>query len=601
MSAKSSPDGKNSGRKGSGDNRAALGILGLCGVGWAYTMWPRALDALDGVDWPQVAAWGGTGVMGSAVAAAAVRAPVWRRRAAGEAQSAGEPVGRRSAAREAQAAEEQPEAVRDETVWLGGEEDAEDALDEAEFAQEAEPQSPVPAGSPQVTEPLPPLLTPEPDQAAGTELDEAPKLIAALKLDYPSGRPRTVSRYSVDLGTEWVIELPPGGVYGDVASKPDVVASWLDVPPERLTLRPVDGDLRKVVILVLNEEIYSRVPALPDPVEAASRGVIPVGYDMHGHITEITSPVGDTHVLIAGSTGGGKTEEMKWLAFFALVNGWDLVLVDGKGDGDFAYLAKACLIYAEVPDHEEMMDIISRVEDEHMKRASANSASVAQGKGKLAHKPLLFIIDEVSTYTDEADTPKQKNEFEAKLKVASRKFRSSQILVVLSTQNPKAEVINTSIRGNHRVRIALGCADSSQSDVILNKGTAKSGFDASKLPEVAGAAILQVKDRNREMRGFMVSDEEINAAVDARLHARRANENDTVRLSREAYGDDEFLGTREFAERLRSLGVQIPETADDTALGKAVSAWLAAGLGRSVPAVQNGRVRGRWLRDITAP
>ncbi|MFF7098347.1 hypothetical protein ACFY9A_39165 [Streptomyces rubradiris] len=439
------------------------------------------------------------------------------------------------------------------------------------------------------------------DQAVEPELDEAPKLIAALKLDYPAGKPRTISRYSVDLGTEWVIELPPGGVYGDVASKPDIVASWIGVPLERLTLRPVDGDLRKVVILVLNEGIYSRVPALPDPVEAAGRGVIPVGYDMHGHITEIPSLVGDTHMLIAGSTGGGKTEEMKWLAHFALVNGWDIVLVDGKGDGDFAYLAKVCLIYAEVPDRDEMVEIISRVEDEHMKRASANSASVAQGNGKLAHTPLLFIIDEVSTYTDEADTSKQKNEFKAKLKVASRKFRSSKILVALSTQNPKAEVINTSIRGNHRVRIALGCADSSQSDVILNKGTAKSGFDASKLPEVAGAAILQVKDRNREMRGFMVTDEKINAAVDARLNARRANENETVRMSREAYGEEEFLGTREFAERLRSLGVSIPETADDGAPGKAVSTWLAAGLGRSVPTVQNGRVRGRWLRDITAP
>ncbi|MFL4910704.1 type IV secretory system conjugative DNA transfer family protein [Streptomyces sp. MMS24-I2-30] len=599
MSAKSSPDGKNTGGKGSSDNRAALAILGLCGAGWAYTMWPSALDALEGVDWPQVAAWGGVGVMGSAVAAAAVRVPVRRHRAAGEAQSAGEPVGRLSAAREAQAAEEQPEALRAETVWRGGEEDAEDALG-AGSAWEAEPQSPVPAGSWGAAEPVPAVLTPEPDQTAGPELDEAPRLIAALKLDYPSGKPRTVSRYSVDLGTEWVIELPPGGVYGDVASKPDVVASWVGVPLERLTLRPVDGDLRRVVILVLNEEIYSRVPALPDPVEAAGRGVIPVGYDMHGHITEIPSPVGDTHVLIAGSTGGGKTEEMKWLAFFALVNGWDLVLVDGKGDGDFAYLAKACLIYAEVPGHDEMMDIISRVEDEHMKRASANSASVAKGEGKLAHKPLLFLIDEVSTYTDEADTAKQKNEFEAKLKVASRKFRSSQILVVLSTQNPKAEVINTSIRGNHRVRIALGCADSSQSDVILNKGTAKSGFDASKLPEVAGAAILQVKDRNREMRGFMVGDEEINAAVDARMSHVQENEDDATRMVRQAYGEDTFLSTIEFAERLRSLGVVIPE-GDARTVGAAVTEWLADNGLNASPAPREAGVRGRHLDAVLRP
>jgi hypothetical protein len=585
MSEESPPGRKSKAGKGNSDNRAALGILGLCGAGWAFTMGPSALEAAQGVDWPLVAAGGAVAVTGSVMAVVVVKGTAALRRAAHESRTVAE----------------QPEVVQDGTEWF-----AEEEVTADESVVEAAPPFLVPTGTDHrdpdgaAAASTPPPLVPEAGEAPRPELDEAPRLIAALKLDYPSGKARTISRYPVDLGKEWVIELPPGGVYGDVASKPDIVASWLGVPLERLTLRPVDGDLRKVVILVLDEEIYSRVPGLPDPVEAASRGVIPVGYDMHGHITEIVSPVGDTHVLIAGSTGGGKTEEMKWLAFFALVNGWDLVIVDGKGDGDFAYLAKACLIYAEVPDHDEMMDIISRVGDEHFKRASANSASVAKGEGKLAHKPLLFLIDEVSTYTDEADTTKQKNEFEAKLKVASRKFRSSKILVVLSTQNPKAEVINTSIRGNHRVRIALGCADSGQSDVILNKGTAKAGFDASKLPEVAGAAILQVKDRNREMRGFMVSDAEINAAVDERLNHAQENEDDATRMVRKAYGEDAFLSTTEFAERLRSLGVDIPE-GDSRTIGAAVTEWLADNGLNASSAVREAGVRGRHLDAVLRP
>ncbi|MFE0137835.1 hypothetical protein ACFWY6_40695 [Streptomyces sp. NPDC059037] len=435
------------------------------------------------------------------------------------------------------------------------------------------------------------------DAVASFQIDEAPKLAAALKLDYAAGKPRTLSRGRVELGEEWVIELPPGGVYGDVAGKSERVISWLGADATRVTMRPGPTS-RHAVITVLDQPVYSRIPDLPDPMEAANRGVIPVGYDMYGAIEEIRSPVGDTHILIAGSSGSGKTEEIKWLVFFALVNGWDIVLVDAKGDGDLAYAEKACLIYEEVPDHDRMMEIISFVEERHEKRSSENSASVRAGNGKVNHRPLLFIVDEVSTYTDEADSKKQATAFEAKLKTASRKFRSSKILVVLSTQSPKAEVINTSIRANHRVRVAFGCAETGQSDVILGAGTAKSGHDASKLPGIDGAAILQVKDKCRQLRGFLVTDEELNAAIDARAEEFQEAEPEHVRLVREAYAENLFLSTIEFASRLRELGVDIAGGDDRTAVGKAVSAWLSEAFGRPVPAVSVDRVQGRRLSDI---
>ncbi|MFJ8926505.1 hypothetical protein ACIRLA_08025 [Streptomyces sp. NPDC102364] len=426
--------------------------------------------------------------------------------------------------------------------------------------------------------------------------DEAPALAAALKLDYSGGKPRTVRRGRVELGEEWVIELPPAGVYGDLAGKAARIASWLGVPDEQFTMRPGSSS-REVILLSLDEPLYSRVPALPDPAEAMARGMLPLGYDMNGRIVEIPSPVGKTQMLVAGSTGGGKTEELKWLAYVALVLGWDLIIVDAKGDGDFAYLEKACLIYEEVPDHRRMMEINAYVEKEHLRRAAENAESVRSGAGKAKHRPLLFILDEVSTYTDEADSKKEGAEFETGMKTLSRKVRSSHILIVLSTQNPKAEVINTSIRGNHRVRIAFGCADRDQSDVILGGGTAKAGYNASKLPDIQGAAVLQVMDKNSEMRGIMVSDEEINAAADERTSEPREDEPESATLVRKAYGDNAFLSTAEFASRLRTLGVNIPD-GDDAATGKAVAAWLAEAFGRPIPATQEGRVRGRRLRDI---
>ncbi|WP_055567298.1 type IV secretory system conjugative DNA transfer family protein [Streptomyces atriruber] len=470
---------------------------------------------------------------------------------------------------------------------------------------DAQPQDPVtPDAPPQEGPDSPVPLAPEvqpPAAPASFQRDEAPKLAAALKLDYAAGKPRTLSRARVELGEEWVIELPPGGVYGDVAAKSERVISWLGVDATKVTMRPGPTS-RHVVITVLDHPVYSRTPALPDPLEATRRGVIPLGYDMHGVIVEIRSPVGDTQMLIAGSAGAGKTEEIKWLVYFALVNGWDVVLVDAKGDGDLAYAEKACLIYEEVPDHDRMMDIISFVEDRHTQRAAENSASVKAGNGKVKHRPLLFIIDEVSTYTDEADSKKQAADFEKKLKKASRKFRSSKILVVLATQSPKAEVINTSIRANHRVRLAFGCAETKQSDVILGSGTAATGHDASKLPGIDGVAILQFKDLLRELRGFLITDDELQAAIDARAEEFLEAEPEHVRLVREAYGDDAFLSTVEFASRLRELGVDIAGGEDAGKTGTAVGEWLHEHFGRDVPQAQKRiegqRVRGRELAEI---
>jgi len=82
------------------------------------------------------------------------------------------------------------------------------------------------------------------------------------------------------------------------------------------------------------------------------------------------------------------------------------------------------------------------------------------------------------------------------------------IVLVLATQNPKAEVLNTLIRGNLSTRIAFRVATPMHSRTILGtKG-------AERLPrDIRGRMLARLDADLLELQGFLVSDAEILALV----------------------------------------------------------------------------------------
>lgn len=107
---------------------------------------------------------------------------------------------------------------------------------------------------------------------------------------------------------------------------------------------------------------------------------------------------------------------------------------------------------------------------------------------------VLLVIDEV---TDLALTLGLKSPFYRDLIRLACQGRAFGLTMILATQNPKAEVLNTLIRGNLAGRIAFRVTTPEHSRVILGE------YGAERLPRIAGRLLARLGDgRMHALQGY---------------------------------------------------------------------------------------------------
>ena len=87
-------------------------------------------------------------------------------------------------------------------------------------------------------------------------------------------------------------------------------------------------------------------PSNPKPPTKSTAGRIPMGRDPKGKLIYITEKELSTHMFLLGSTGSGKTEQLKWLAGALLDKGWDGTIIDLKEDTEAGGLRDFCRAYS---------------------------------------------------------------------------------------------------------------------------------------------------------------------------------------------------------------------------------------------------------------
>lgn len=123
-----------------------------------------------------------------------------------------------------------------------------------------------------------------------------------------------------------------------------------------------------------------------------------------------------------------------------------------------------------------------------------------------AEEPLPLVVAVVDEVTDIALQAGLKSDFYTDLIRLASKARSFGIVLVLATQNPKAEVLNTLIRGNLSTRIAFRTATPEHSRTILGV----SGAEA--IPRtVPGRMKARLDEGLVDLQGYHVDDERILA------------------------------------------------------------------------------------------
>jgi len=237
------------------------------------------------------------------------------------------------------------------------------------------------------------------------------------------------------------------------------------------------------------------------------RRPLEIGVDEDGRSVRLDL-IRAVHVLVGGTPGSGKsTLAHVLIAHLALDPRVSLRLCDGKEGIELAGWAPAADAYA----HEEllMLAVLEQAYRDMQRRAGwlreQGLKSYAESK-ELA--PVVVVADEFTTLTDSREAWRgpdgRKSTIGAEatrlLRLLARLGRAPGVHLILLTQRPDAKTVDGTVRDNLPCRVAMRVLTPDASDVILGRGNASCGHDASQIT-TRGVGIVHI-DGQLEPRLF---------------------------------------------------------------------------------------------------
>jgi S-DNA-T family DNA segregation ATPase FtsK/SpoIIIE len=210
------------------------------------------------------------------------------------------------------------------------------------------------------------------------------------------------------------------------------------------------------------------------------------------------------HVLIAGTTGSGKTALARTmvasLALFNNQRALQLVVVDPKGRGFVAFGGLPHLLVPVVTRVEEALVVLGRLVEE-MERRDAEGRSEPR---------LVVVLDELADLVQVGG-----REMERLLTRLTQRGREAGIHLVACTQKPAAAVIGGLVKSNFPVRLVGSVASPEDAKVA----TGLAGTGAEKLLG-QGDFLVVAKGQVTRMQAAYVSEDQVREMVG---HLRQQN------------------------------------------------------------------------------
>jgi S-DNA-T family DNA segregation ATPase FtsK/SpoIIIE len=233
------------------------------------------------------------------------------------------------------------------------------------------------------------------------------------------------------------------------------------------------------------------------------------------------------NILLAGEPGSGKSVGLNNIvAHGALCPDVSLWLFDGKQVELGLWREVADLFVG--PDIDKALTALERLQAE-MDRRYVELDRVRRRKID-RYDPvdvIMVIVDELALFSATMGTKDQQDQFVRLLRDLVARGRAAGIIVVAATQRPSADIIPTSLRDLFGFRLAYRCTTESSSDIILGRGWASQGYDASTItPEERGVGLLLAEGGfPRRMKTAYLTDAHIYSLVE---YARQLRNKKTV-------------------------------------------------------------------------
>ena len=229
---------------------------------------------------------------------------------------------------------------------------------------------------------------------------------------------------------------------------------------------------------VLFSQIRDQLPAL-DLKVGCSEVLLGVDLDNALRFADFSEP-DNVHILVAGTTGSGKSEWLRSvLAGLILSNTPDtlrLVLIDPKRNafnelrGSPFLLSSNALIY---PDEQPVDDVLGKLADEMDRRYRILQDAGIDTRDQFVEKTgkkmprIVCVCDE---YFDLIGRGKREREaLESQIFRLGAKARAAGIHLIIATQQPSRNIIKGALDANMPARVSLKMSKAIESNMLLNQ------------------------------------------------------------------------------------------------------------------------------------
>lgn len=310
------------------------------------------------------------------------------------------------------------------------------------------------------------------------------------------------------------VRIVAGQVVGDLSDRAEKLASaagatWCRVEatgPNTATVRFLYGDPLAGTV---------QAPRLPAPDPSVGDGVelsaVPVGMTETGDLWTLKL-TGAAHLLIAGSTGAGKSS-LVWALLRgvapAIASGRVQVWgIDGKRGIELA-CARLMLTRFASTAH-DALDLLASAVQAAEQRADLMAGHSRQHEATLESPHVIVLVDEIARLTAYNPDRKQRERAITALSVLTTQGRALGFTVIGTVQDPRADV--TSIRHLFPVRVGMRLDSASETAMVLGDAAVENGAACHTIPEhAAGVAFVKIDGRRepQRVRAAYLSDDDV--------------------------------------------------------------------------------------------